>query len=78
MPAETACDFAALALSEGLYRVRTLAVRTVPGGPVRRLCAEFSPKRQDLQEEELVIEAEDRRGYSARYKELTGDFYLKM
>ena len=36
------------------------------------------PRRQDLQEETLVIEAEDRRGYSARYKELTGDFYLKM
>ncbi|MFQ8827272.1 MAG: tRNA1(Val) (adenine(37)-N6)-methyltransferase [Alistipes sp.] len=27
LPVETACDFAALALSEGLYRVRTLAVR---------------------------------------------------
>lgn len=78
LPAETACDFAASALNEGLYQVRALAVHTVPGGPVRRLCAEFSPRRQDLQEETLVIEAEDRRGYSARYKELTGDFYLKM
>ena len=65
LPAETACDFAASALNEGLYQVRALAVHTVPGGPVRRLCAEFSPRRQDLQEETLVIEAEDRRGYSA-------------
>lgn len=78
LPSETAPDFAASALLERLHLVRRMEVRTVPGSEPKRVCMEFSLQQTAPVEETLVIEDVDRRGYSVRYKELTGDFYLKM
>jgi tRNA1(Val) A37 N6-methylase TrmN6 len=43
----------------------------------KRFLAEFSKKKQDVEQHILVIESEGRHQYSEEYKRLTADFYLR-
>jgi tRNA1Val (adenine37-N6)-methyltransferase len=59
-----------------LWLSRIARVRPVPGGPFKRALLEFTRSKETLSEEEITIEEYGRHGYSERYRELTGDFYM--
>lgn len=67
-----------LCASVPLHVVRRCSVRTVPGGPVKRVMAELSRVPSDMEVSELVIETDVRGRFSDEYRRLTCDFYLKF
>lgn len=68
--------FIALAAAQGLYCRRKTSVYSTPKSEVRRLLLQFTKEAGSILEDELVIEASGRHGYSAEYLALTKDFYL--
>lgn len=74
------CD---LALDAGLWLTRRTKVYPKPEAPLRRLMMEFQRPSGDLplptpDEESLTIETTSRHEYTAQYRHLTADFYLKF
>ena len=75
LPAETEADLTRHARMNGLHLFRVLRVRTVPRKAPSRIIAEFSRKRCEYPEDEmLTIQNEGK--YSEEYLSLTRDFYL--
>lgn len=66
-----------LAINYGWHCLRTCAFRSRPEKPVERLLIELSPSPQTLQTEDLVLYDHDET-WSADYKKLTRDLYLKL
>lgn len=77
-PYEEAHVFIALAAGKGFYCRRRLEVRGVARKPVKRVLLEFRRERGEVAEDALVIGGTEPDGYSAKYKALTRDFYLKF
>lgn len=61
----------------GLFLNKRLHARGNPKAEVKRSFLEFSFKKSDLQQEELIIET-SRHQYTQDYISFTKDFYLKM
>lgn len=74
LPYEQREDLLRCAASYGLYPFRLMSIKTTERKPFRRLIAEFSFTRTQVEEQTLVLQDGDRR--SAAYSELTRDFYL--
>ena len=76
-PVEEGGLFEREANKEGLFCQRKWWVKGTPDAAVKRVLMEYSRRKTDCQTEELVIE-QTRQSYTARYMELTKDFYLKF
>jgi len=77
IPFKEEVNFLTLALSLGLYPQRITRVKGNPKVDVKRSLIEFGYTQIDCDINELTIELE-RHQYTAEYKRLTQDFYLKM
>lgn len=75
-PYENAAVFVAKAASAGLFCNRLMEVYSKPGSGVRRMMAEFSFFKRLLVTERLVI-SDEGGAYSADFRALTKDFYVK-
>lgn len=60
----------------GLYCVRQTKVLPKPNYEPKRLLLEFMKTKKPLDEQEIIIELNQRHQYSEAYKNLTKDFYL--
>lgn len=76
LPSEEAETFISEARGKGLYLNRLCKVKTTPERPPKRFLMEFAKKRNELLQEELVIQ--DAGGFTQEYKALTRDFYIKF
>ncbi|WP_166837319.1 tRNA1(Val) (adenine(37)-N6)-methyltransferase [Rheinheimera pleomorphica] len=65
------------ALAQGWYLARRCEVRSKANKPVQRLLLSLSKQRQKAANSSLIIHQADG-GYSAEYKALLQDFYLKF
>lgn len=76
LPYAESREFTALALGSDLFILRQAVFRARAHKPPERLLIEFSLKKQNPEQREITLyEAGDQ--WSADYKSLTGDFYLK-
>jgi tRNA1Val (adenine37-N6)-methyltransferase len=78
MPCAEGNIFIALAANAGLHCRRKLNVFTKKGCPAKRLLMEFSRSKQPLCEQNLYIENSELNSFTAEYRALTKDFYLKF
>jgi len=69
--------FLDLAFDNKWFLSRICRVKGTPTSDIKRCLLEFSLEETKLVEEELILEI-SRHNYTEEYKELTGDFYLKM
>ncbi len=70
--------FAELAENYHLYLTKMTEVRPLAQKSVERLLLQFELSPKILEKDELVIQYEKRNDWTAAYKALTGDFYLKI
>jgi tRNA1Val (adenine37-N6)-methyltransferase len=79
LPKMEGLRFREIANSYHLYCTRVTEVISRPGKPVERLLLMFEKKVRPLEKDQLIIhgEAQDEE-WSADYRQLTGDFYLKF
>lgn len=77
IPYKEAPAFIALATKNQWYLNRVCRVKGTPASKVKRSLLEFSYQQKGIVEEQLIIETA-RQQYTNAYKELTGDFYLRM
>ena len=62
-----------------LHLVRRCDVSSIDGGAVKRILGEFAKQKPtEVAHETLAIEVENRGEFSAEYRALTKDFYLKF
>lgn len=78
MPVPEARKFIGKAQEKGLYCRAITSVIPNPGKPPKRLLLEFTRHDGELKSSELIVELGRRHEYSAEFKELTGDFYLRF
>ncbi len=78
LPIESLAEIKQLALSNQLYISRLCRIKPNPQKPDFRILIELTNKERICQEENLMIEFEKHHDYTAEYKELTKDFYLKF
>jgi tRNA1Val (adenine37-N6)-methyltransferase len=78
LPFESLQELKQLAVLNKLWIVRLCRVKPNPQKPVFRILVELSNLECVVQEEELMIEFENHFDYTAEYRELTKDFYLKF
>lgn len=76
LPSAEAEIFMKEARKAGFFLRRICRVRTTPAQPFRRSLMEFSKKQGELLEEQLTIQ--NTCDFTAEYKSLTKDFYLKF
>lgn len=77
LPVEAVLGFLADAAEAKLYLARFTQVCTKEGKPIKRVLMSFSP-RKDMVTVKDILNIMDAQGrYSERYRQLTGDFYLK-
>lgn len=76
LPSAEAEKFISEARGNGLYLNRICKVKTTPDREPKRVLMEFAKKRNELLEEELVIQ--DDNGFTDEYKALTKDFYIRF
>ncbi len=77
IPFQAEAQFRQMAREAGLYPFKVTRVKGTRDSGIKRSLLAFSRKEQSLLEDELVIE-EQRHVYTAEYKALCRDFYLKM
>ncbi|MDR0420138.1 MAG: methyltransferase [Prevotellaceae bacterium] len=70
--------FIAKAAAKNLFCNRKTNVKPCPDKPIKRIMLEFSYTKQNLIENIICIETGERHNYTAEYKMLTKDFYLKF
>lgn len=78
LPNLQATNLIDLAESEGLFLNRITKVKPKPSKSANRFLIEFSKIRTVVEENKLIIYAEDSSDYTEMYKEITHDFYLKF
>ena len=59
-----------------LYPEKMLKIYPKPNSRVSRIIYSFSSNKRDIFEEEITVEEATRHHYTAKYRELTKDFYL--
>lgn len=77
LPANAEEKCSAVAADFDLFPSRITDVRGHATAPVKRILLEFKKGKSDLTRDELVVET-SRHNYTAEYRELTREFYLKM
>ena len=77
IPFKEETRFLELASDNGLFASRITRVKGNLDSDVKRSLLEFSFQEVETKTNELTIEIE-RHQYTAEYKDLTKDFYLKM
>ena len=77
LPAQESVSFIGEAVRRGLAITRKTLVRTTENHPPKRILIEASSGECSV-EEETVLTIQDSAGFTAPYKELTRDFYLKF
>lgn len=78
IPAANSTKFVKLSQAQGLFCNKKCFVRSTPEKDPIRVMLSFNKYKANLEVEELVIEENGRHQYSAEYKKLTGNFYLKF
>jgi len=78
LPVESLTEIKQLTLSNQLYISRLCRIKPNPLKPDFRILIELTQKECVTSEEHLMIEFEKHHDYTAEYKELTKDFYLKF
>lgn len=74
LPSEAETSLRRTAASFGLYPFRVLRIRTTAAKSARRIVAEFSRRKTEVPDEEIVLQ--DSQGRTPEYSALTADFYL--
>lgn len=74
LPSEAETSLRRTAASFGLYPFRVLRVRTTASKSARRIVVEFSRRKADVSDEEIILQ--DGQGRTPEYSALTADFYL--
>ena len=75
LPSETEIDLTRYARMSGLHLCKMTRVRTVPRKAPKRIIAEFSRKKNDIPEDN-VLTIQDAGHYTQEYLTLMKDFYL--
>jgi len=70
--------FKEMAASYHLYCVDLLQVRSRPEKPVERLLMQFEGEEGETRMRDLILQGDGTSGWTAEYRALTGEFYLKM
>lgn len=78
LPVESLQEITRLADLNKLYISRLCRVKPNPAKPEFRILIELINSECEIQESGLMIEFEKHHDYTAEYKELTKDFYLKF
>ncbi len=78
LPVESLTEIKHLTLSNQLYISRLCRIKPNPLKPDFRILIELTQYECVTSEEHLMIEFEKHHDYTAEYKELTKDFYLKF
>jgi tRNA1Val (adenine37-N6)-methyltransferase len=78
LPSTEGYELIKIAEKESLFCAKLTKVIPKIGAQEKRLLMEFSFQKRTCTEDELLIENNFRHEYSAQYKNLTKDFYLKM
>jgi tRNA1Val (adenine37-N6)-methyltransferase len=78
LPFEEGTLFIAEAIDYGLYCNSIIKIKPDPGGRVIRMIMKFEATKKPVHEKFLTIETGTRHNYTAEYKELTKDFYLRL
>ena len=76
LPFSEGMKFQERASTYDLFCIRKTHIKPLPDKDPKRLLMEFSPKKEPLTEDYLVIENNKRHHYTQEYKELTKKFYL--
>lgn len=76
IPYERLEEILHLASLNNFNLIRIAKIRPVPAKPYKRALLEFSKRKSERTEEEIIIEERGRHDISERYRELTRDFYL--
>ena len=66
------------AAKQSLFCNKRLDVKGKSTTPIKRVMLQFSHKKGEPMSDELTIEGVERHSYTAKYKELTKDLYLKF
>lgn len=77
IPFKEESKFTTIAEANQLYPFKLTRVKGTPTSEIKRSLMIFSRTRQEISEDELIIEIA-RHDYTPEYKELTKAFYLKM
>lgn len=77
LPVQESSSFIREADCCGLHITRKTLVRTTENNPPKRILLEASSGDRSA-EEETLLTIQDSTGFTAPYRELTGDFYLKF
>ena len=77
IPFKEESAFVILAATFGLFPNRVLRVKGNPSAEIKRSLLEFTFKKTEVSEDELIIELK-RHKYTKEYISLTKEFYLKM
>ena len=75
LPSDTELDLTRYARMSGLYLYKMTRVRTVPRKSPKRIIAEFSRKKNDIPEDNILT-IQDAGHYTQEYLTLMKDFYL--
>ncbi len=78
LPVEKKIEFISLAEKLDLYCNRLTMVKPNFNKAIKRVLFEFSLRKTETKESELIIETDKRHSYTREYIELTRDFYLNM
>ena len=78
LPADAANEFAEKALSENLYLNRLTLVKPFPHKEPNRCLMEFGKKQSVCENTSMSVFDESGKDYSAEFKVLAHDFYLKL
>ncbi|MDR2291897.1 MAG: methyltransferase [Prevotellaceae bacterium] len=70
--------FIAKAAVQNIFCNKKTNIKPSPEKPVKRIMLEFSRIKQNLMENTICIETGKRHDYTAEYKMLTKDFYIKF
>lgn len=78
LPFSEAQQFKCIAQKNNLFLVKSTRVKTKPDKEPKRLLMMYARKPELLQEDELIIELDERHHYTKEYIELTKDYYLDI
>lgn len=77
-PYSEAGIFMAKAALSGLYCNKQLNIHPIVDRPIKRIAAEFSFSKSEIQVQDLVIETHTKGEYTEKYRQLTAPFYLRF
>lgn len=78
LPFSEAQQFISIASKNNLHLIKSTRVKTKPEKEPKRLLMMYAKKPQTHQEDELIIELDERHHYTKEYIQLTKDYYLDI